>query len=175
VKVLETERLRLRRVSADDAAFLLELVNDPAWVQYIGDKGVRTLEDARGYIAGGFVAMYARHGFGLYLTELKDGSVPIGICGLIQRDGLADVDIGFAFLPAYRGHGYALEAASATMEYGMKTLGLRRIVAITTHDNRTSIQLLRRLGMRFEGTVRLPGGAEELSLFGAPAPSASPG
>lgn len=168
--VLETRRLRLRRFVPDDAAFIVELLNDPGWIRFIGDRGVRSLEDARRYIAGGPVAMYARYGFGLYLTELRDGSVPIGMCGLIKRDGLEDVDIGFAFLPAYRGQGYALEAAQATMEYGMRTLRLPRIVAITTPDNDSSIKLLEKIGMHPEGKVRLPGDAEELSLFAADSP-----
>jgi ribosomal-protein-alanine N-acetyltransferase len=165
MKVLETERLVLRLLSPEDADFILELVNDPGWLQFIGDKGVRTPEDARAYIRSGPMAMVARHGFGLYLTELKDGAVPIGICGLIKRHGLADVDVGFAFLPAFRAKGYALEAAVATMEYGRKTLGMTRIVAITTPDNHASIKLLRKLGMRFENMIRLPGDSEELSLF----------
>ncbi len=165
MKVLETSRLRLRKLSAGDAGFMLELLNDPGWIRFIGDRGVRTLDAARTYIASGPVAMYARHGFGLYLTELKEGSVPLGICGLIKRDGLDDVDIGFAFLPAFRGRGYALEAAEGTIEYGMKTIGLRRLVAITTPDNDASIKLLRKLGMHPEGKVRLPGDADELCLF----------
>lgn len=165
MKVLETSRLRLRKLTAGDAGFMLELLNDPGWIRYIGDRGVRTLDDARAHIASGPVAMYARHGFGLYLTELKEGAVPIGICGLIKRDGLDDVDIGFAFLPAFQGKGYALEAAEGTMEYGMKTLGLRRLVAITTPDNDACIRLLGKLGMHPEGKVRLPGDAVELCLF----------
>lgn len=168
--VLETRRLRLRRFVPDDDAFIVELLNDPGWIRFIGDRGVRSLEDARRYIAGGPVAMYARYGFGLYLTELRDSSVPIGMCGLIKRDGLEDVDIGFAFLPAYRGQGYALEAAQATMEYGMRTLRLPRIVAITTPDNDSSIKLLEKIGMHPEGSIRLPGDAEELSLFAADSP-----
>jgi RimJ/RimL family protein N-acetyltransferase len=165
LKVLETPRLVLRRMHPDDADFILELLNDPGWIQFIGDKGVRTLDAARAYIRQGPMAMYARHGIGLYLTELKEGGVPIGMCGLIRRDSLPDVDIGFAFLPAYRQKGYALEAASATMEYGMKTLGLRRIVAITSPDNHSSIRLLEKLGMRFERLMRLPGDTEDVSLL----------
>ncbi|MFI4982343.1 MAG: GNAT family N-acetyltransferase, partial [Nevskiales bacterium] len=115
MKVLETERLVLRRLVAEDAPFILELLSDPSWLRFIGDKGVRNLDDARLYIRIGPAAMYARLGHGLYLTELKDGGIPIGLCGLIKRDTLDDVDIGFAFLPQYRGQGYAREAAAATL------------------------------------------------------------
>lgn len=165
MKVLETSRLILRRQSPDDAGFVLELLNDPAWLRNIGDRGVRTVEGAAAHIRSGAMASYARYGFGLYLAELKEGGVPAGICGLIKRDGLDDVDLGFAFLPAFRGQGLAREAAAATLEYGMKTLALRRVVAITVVDNQPSIRLLEQLGMRFERMVRLPGDTEELRLF----------
>ena len=165
--VLETDRLRLRRLSAEDAAFILELLNDPAWLQFIGDRGVRTLDDARDYIRKGPLEMYARLGFGLYLTELKEGSVPIGICGLIKRDSLQDVDIGFALLPQFRARGYASEAAAATMEYGKSVLGLKRIVAITSPSNLDSAKVLEKLGLRFERLVRLSDDSEEVRLFAA--------
>jgi RimJ/RimL family protein N-acetyltransferase len=165
MNVLETERLILRWLSADDAAFILELVNDPDWLRFIGDRGVRTLEDARGYILNGPVAMYHRAGFGLYLVELKPTATPIGMCGLIERAGLADIDIGFAFLPAFRGQGYAYEAASATMTYARETLGLDRVVAIATPDNQSSIGLLTKLGMSFEKMLRLGEDPEDLVLF----------
>src|SRR5215217_7318070 len=142
MNVLETERLRLRWLVAEDAPFILELVNDPDWLRFIGDRGVRTLEDARGYILNGPVAMYRRAGFGLYLVELKQSAMPIGMCGLIQRAGLADIDIGFAFLPTFGGQGYAYEAASAIMTYAQDTLGLNRVVAIAAPDNQRSIRLL---------------------------------
>ena len=106
--VLETERLRLRRLTVDDAAFILELVNDPSWLRFIGDRGVRNLDDARSYILKGPVASYEKHGFGLWLVELKAEATPIGICGLLQRDTLPDVDIGFALLPQFCGQGYAV-------------------------------------------------------------------
>ena len=164
-RVLETDRLALRRVTLDDAPFIYELVNDPAWIRFIGDKQVRTLDDARKYIEKGPQAMYERVGFGLFLTELKDSLSPIGLCGLIRREGLDDVDVGFAFLSRYRSQGYAYEAAAAALEYGRDTLGLKRIVAITTADNRDSARLLAKLGMRFEKTVSLPDDPEELRLY----------
>jgi RimJ/RimL family protein N-acetyltransferase len=163
--ILQTRRLALRRLHPGDAAFILELVNDPDWLRFIGDRGVRTEDDARRYIRGGPQAMYERHGFGLFcLARLEDG-VSIGICGLLRREGLDDVDLGFALLPAFRAHGYAYEAAAGTVAYARETLGLPRLAAITTPDNHASIRLLEKLGMRFEGPVQLPGDPEELSLY----------
>jgi [ribosomal protein S5]-alanine N-acetyltransferase len=167
VKVLETERLILRRLTKDDAPFIFELVNDPDWLRFIGDRGVRTLDDARNYILKGPVAMYARLGFGLYLAELKHDHVPIGMCGLLKREELEDVDIGFAFMPQYRGQGYAYEAAAAAMAYGRKVLGLKRVVAIVSADNEGSARLLEKVGFRFERMIRFPGDADEIRLFSA--------
>ena len=163
--VAETERLRLRPLNVEDAAFVLELLNEPSWLHFIGDKGVRTLEDARTYIATGPMAMYARLGFGLYVTERKSDGAPMGMCGLIKRDGLDDVDIGFAFLPRYWGRGYAHEAAAAVMDFGKRIIGLTRIVAITSPDNEPSARLLEKLGLRFDRMVRLSDDAKEDRLF----------
>jgi RimJ/RimL family protein N-acetyltransferase len=165
LKVLETDRLILRWLSLEDAEFILQLVNEPSWLRFIGDKGVRTLDDARSYILQGPVEMYSRLGFGLYLVELKEEGLPIGMCGLIKRDSLKDVDIGFAFLPAYWNKGYAYEAAFAVMAYA-KELGLNRIVAITSPDNDSSVKLLEKLGLRFEKMLKLTTGSEEVKLFG---------
>ena len=165
MNVLETERLILRWLSAEDAAFILELVNDPAWLRFIGDRGVRTLEDARDYILNGPVAMYRRVGFGLYMVELKGSATPIGICGLIERVGLEDIDIGFAFLPAFYGQGYAYESASAMMTYAQDTVGLNRVVAITSPDNQRSITLLTKLGLSFVDMLRLGEDQPEVMLF----------
>jgi RimJ/RimL family protein N-acetyltransferase len=165
MNVLETERLNLRWLSAEDAAFIFELVNDPAWLQFIGDRGVRTLEDARDYILNGPVAMYHRVGFGLYLVELKQSATPIGMCGLIKRAGLEDIDIGFAFLPAFYGQGYAYESASAVMRYAQDTVGLNRVVAITVPDNQRSITLLTKLGLSFVDMLRLGEDQPEVMLF----------
>lgn len=164
MKVLETDRLIIRRLTVEDAAFIFELVNDPSWLRYIGDRGVRTLEDARNYILKGPVEMYGRLGFGLYLTELKGKGAPIGMCGLLKRDSLKDVDIGFAFLPGFRGQGYAYEAASAVLAYGKHTLGLERIVAIVSPGNDSSIKLLGKLGFQFEQMLTLSG-RDEVKLF----------
>src|SRR5262245_35119246 len=155
MKVLETDRLILRRLSIEDAEFILELVNEPSWLQFIGDKGVRTIEDARDYILRGPMELYDRYGFGLYLTELKQDGIPIGICGLIKREALKDVDIGFAFLPRFWGNGYAVESAVAVMAYGNSAFGLNRIVAITSPANHRSIKVLERIGFKFEQILRM--------------------
>jgi RimJ/RimL family protein N-acetyltransferase len=170
VKILETERLLLRRLTAKDAAFILELLNEPAFLQNIGDRGARTLADARRYIAKGPVASYRKLGFGLYLVELKDSGAPIGICGLLKRDSLEDVDIGFAFLQKFWSQGYARESAAAVMNYGWTTLRLPRIVAITKPQNQASITLLEKLGLRFEKNIALPDHGGENQLFTASAP-----
>jgi len=165
LNVLETDRLILRWLSTDDAEFILELLNEPSFLRFIGDKGVRTLDDARNYILNGPVDMYNRLGFGLYLTVLKEGGVPIGICGLIKRDALEDVDIGFAFLPRFWARGYGYESASAVMTYGKDVLCLKRIVAITSSDNHASAKLLEKLGLQFVQMVKLSEGDEEVRLF----------
>ena len=167
--VLETDRLTLRQLTIDDAAFIFELVNDPDWLRFIGDRGVRTLEDARNYILNGPLAMYERVGFGLYLVKRKSDGVPIGMCGLIKREGLDDVDLGFAYLLQFRAQGYAYESASAVLAYGRREFGLKRIVAITSLDNVRSIQLLEKLGFVFEKIIRLSDDGEELKLFAAEA------
>jgi RimJ/RimL family protein N-acetyltransferase len=165
VIVLETERLILRRLSTDDAGFILELLNEPSFLRYIGDKGVRTIEDARRYILSGPVESYERNGFGLYLVELKDGGLPVGISGLVKRDALEHPDVGFAFLPAYWSKGYAFEAVSAVMAYAREVLGLTRILAITTPDNEASAGLLIKLGLRLERMIRLSEGEPQIKLF----------
>jgi RimJ/RimL family protein N-acetyltransferase len=166
MNVLETDRLLLRKLSADDdAAFILQLVNEPSWLRFIGDRGVRTLEDARGYILKGPMEMYRRFGFGLYLVVNKADGVPMGLCGLLKRDSLPDVDIGFAFLPRFWGQGYAHEAAAAVLAQGQNTFGLRRILAITSPDNHSSIKLLEKLGLRFQQLTRLSSDADEVKLF----------
>ena len=169
--VVETERLTLRRLTADDAEHILRLLNEPSFLRFVGDKGVRTLDDARDYIANGPVASYEQHGFGLYLTLRKEDGVPIGICGLIKRDVLEDVDVGFAFLPEFWSQGYATEAASAVMAYGRSELGLGRILAVTSPDNVKSIRVLEKLGLGFERMVRLSEDESEVKLFASPGPT----
>jgi RimJ/RimL family protein N-acetyltransferase len=165
VNVLETDRLVLRRLTVDDAELILDLLNQPSFLRYIGDKGVRTLDDARDYILKGPMDSYERFGFGLYLAVLKEDGVPIGICGLLKRESLEDVDVGFAFLPRFWSKGYACEAASAVVAYGRSTLGLNRIVAITAPDNEGSIRVLEKVGLRFERMIKFPQDGAEVKLF----------
>jgi len=166
MSVIETERLILRKLSTDDAKFILDLLNQPSFIHFIGDRGVRNLEDARQYILKGAVTSYERFGFGLYLTLLKEDQVPIGICGLVKRDTFKDADIGFAFLPQYWSMGYAFESASAVLAYATNVLGLKQVLGITTPDNQRSIHVLEKIGLKFEKMVRLPKDDVELKLFG---------
>jgi ribosomal-protein-alanine N-acetyltransferase len=165
MQIIVTERLILSLLQPEDAPFILELVNEPDWLKYIGDRGVRNMDDARGYIERGPKDMYTRLGYGLYRVELKSDGTPIGLCGLIKRDTLPEVDIGFAFLKRYRGQGYAREAAAATLAYASTTLGLKRVLAITSPDNGRSIQLLEKLGFSYQESLHLSGGKDEVRLF----------
>lgn len=165
VNICETERLILRHMQTDDAAFILALLNELSFLENIGDKQVRTLEDARQYIVTGPQTSYATNGFGLYLVELKGTYEAIGMCGLIQREGLDAPDIGYAFLPQFWSRGYAIEAASAVMTLAQETFGLQRVVAITSLNNDASIRVLNKLGLKFEKMIRLPGADQESRLF----------
>jgi RimJ/RimL family protein N-acetyltransferase len=165
VKVLETTRLVLRWLEVEDAEFILVLLNEPSFLRFVGDKGVRSIADARDYILHGPIASYERFGFGLFRTELKTG-VPIGICGLLKRDSLEDVDVGFALLPEYWRQGYAFEAASAVLTHAREVFALQRIVAITDPDNFASIKVLEKLGLRFERMVKVSEDSPEIKLFG---------
>jgi RimJ/RimL family protein N-acetyltransferase len=163
--VLETERLTLRRLTTEDAAFIFRLVNEPYWLRFIGEKGVKTLDDARNYILTGPMASYERFGFGIYLAELKGSGRPIGICGFVKRDTLEHPDIGFALLPEFWGQGYAYESAAAVMAFGKDVLGLDRILAVTNPDNYSSIRVLEKLGLRADGNVTLSDDGPELRVF----------
>ena len=163
---IETGRLRLRRLDADDAPFILRLVNEPSWLRFIGDRGVRDLDGARRYIANGPQRMYADRGFGLFLVERRSDAQPLGLCGLIKRDTLPDADIGFAFLPEHWSQGYAREAAEATLRYAREQHRLPRVIAITSLDNVASGRLLERIGLQPEGILRLAGSTEDVRLFG---------
>lgn len=164
MRVLETERLVLRRFTLADAEFVLRLVNEPAWLRYIGDKHVRSLEDARNYLRTGPLDMYERYGYGMYLVELKDSGVAIGSCGLLKRDILPDPDIGYAFLPEFWGKGYALEAAAAVLQYGHREQRLPRILALTSPDNERSIRILQSCGMHFQRMIEMAE-HDEVKLF----------
>lgn len=154
-KILETERLVLREFGIDDAEFILNLLNTPGWLKYIGDKNVRSVEDAVDYLEKGPIKSYKENGFGLWLTLLKDNSSPIGMCGLIKRESLDDIDIGFALLPEFSKLGYAYEIAHATLNYANHVLRIDKVVAITDSNNIPSINLLNKLGLQFEKTLNL--------------------
>lgn len=156
MRVLETERLFLRRFVAADADFVLRLVNEPSWLRYIGDRGVRTLDMAKAYIDEKLAGLYRAHGFGLLCVEPKHGPGPLGMCGLVRRDSLDAADLGFAFLSEHCGRGYAREAAAAVIEWAHAAYGLHTLVAITAMDNHRADRLLAALGFRFERTLQLP-------------------
>ena len=165
MKVLETSRLNVRRMKPDDAAFMLRLLNNPSWLNFIGDRGVRTLEDARRYIENGPMGSYERFGFGFYIVELKDDGTPIGMCGLAQRDYLDAPDIGYALMPEFAGHGYAFEAAAGVLDYARTALRLPRMLATTRTDNASSSRVLEKLGMRHVGMVNATDVGRELMLY----------
>jgi RimJ/RimL family protein N-acetyltransferase len=166
MKILETERLTLHRMTNDDAPFMLELMNEPQFIRFVADRGLRTVEDAAGYLAERILPSYEQFGFGFYRVDLKESGIPIGICGFIKRETLEWADIGFALLQRFCGRGYAGEAARATMEYGRTVLKLPRIVAVTMPGNRNCIRLLENLGLQFEEKIVLPGYGPESLLFG---------
>lgn len=155
MNIIETDRLILREFTAGDAGFILELLNTRGWLKFIGDRGVKTLEDAHDYIQERFVDSYRKNGFGAYLVMLKDKEQPVGMCGLIKRPELEDPDIGYALLPEYEGKGYAFEAAWHTLHYAKTVLMLPRILAITNADNVNSINLLNKLGLRYEKMMKI--------------------
>ena len=163
--VLTTPRLALRELTEADAPFMLQLLNEPSFIRNVGDRGVRTIEDARDYITNGPQASYTRFGFGLYLVERRPALTPIGICGLLKRDQLPEPDIGFAFLPAYWSQGYAMEAAAAVRDHARDGLDLPRLLAIVSPSNASSIRLLERLGFGYESMTRLTPEAHDVRLY----------
>ena len=166
--ILATSRLKLRLLTPDDAPFILELLNQPSWIENIGDRGVRTLDDAVAYIRNGPMASYERHGFGLWCAERSADGTPIGISGILKRDYLDDPDIGFAFLERYQGQGYGMEAAEGTMAHAREALHLARVAAVVSPANTGSIRILEKLGMGYLGPILLPGDTEEIALYGPP-------
>jgi RimJ/RimL family protein N-acetyltransferase len=163
--ILETDRLTLRQFTLNDTAFIIKLLNSPGWLEFIGDRNVTTREQAENYLLSGPLKSYHENGFGLYLVELKHDKTPIGMCGLLKRDYLENPDIGFAFLPEKMGMGYAFEIAKATIAYSKETLQVPHVLAITMHTNKSSINLLEKVGLTFLKMVSSPTG-EELMLFG---------
>jgi RimJ/RimL family protein N-acetyltransferase len=173
MNIIRSLRLDLRELELQDDEFILRLLNETSFLRFIGEKGVRTLSDARDYISQGPKDSYRRFGFGLYLTSLRGSGVPIGICGLVKREGLADVDVGFALLSQYCSRGYASESAAAVLAYGKQQLRLPRIVAITAPDNHASIAVLEKIGLTFERMIRLSEHSPELKMFGPAGPADS--
>lgn len=155
----------LAQLADRDAEFILGLLNEPSFLRYIGDRGVRSADDARRYIREGPVAGYERYGYGLLRVALKADGTAIGMCGVLKRDTLPEPDLGFSFLPEHWSKGYALEAATAVMRHARNALHLGRILAITTHDNGPSMRLLGKLGFRFDRMITLGEDVTELRLF----------
>ena len=173
--VIETERLRLRRLTADDAPFMMGLMNDPAYIEHIGDRGVETLEKMAAYITDVIGASYEEFGYGIYLALAKDDGRPVGMAGLVNRPTLDDVDIGFAFARDYWGRGLATEAGIAVIAHAARDLGLGRLVGVVSPANGASIRVLEKLGLHFEGMVCLTPDDDPIRLYGLDiAMSASP-
>jgi RimJ/RimL family protein N-acetyltransferase len=172
MEIVQTARLRLRVARPEDTAFYHALVNDPAFIEHIGDRGIRTLDDARNALLAGPVAMQEARGHSLYVVELKEDGSLIGMCGLIKRDTLDEIDLGYAYLPGWRGQGYAYEAARAVLDYA-PTLGIRRLVAIVSPANAASNGLLRKLGMRFERFTHLVPDDAGTNLYSIELPAAT--
>jgi len=163
--ILETERLRLRKFTLDDTDFIIRLLNSPGWLEFIGDRNVKTKKEAEAYLINGPMKSYEVNGYGLCMVEIKDHNTPIGMCGIINRANMEGQDIGFAFLTEYIGLGYGYEIASATLDYAMNELKLPRVLAITLPTNKPSIKLLEKIGLRFQKNFTFPDEIEELMLF----------
>jgi RimJ/RimL family protein N-acetyltransferase len=164
-QILHTKRLLLREFNIDDADFIIELLNTPGWLQFIGDRKVKTTSDAINYINNTFTKAYQTNGFGFWMVELAATKQPIGMCGITKRDGLDGVDIGFAFLPEFNGKGYAFEIAAATLNFVLATFNLPYILAITNPDNFRSIKLLEKIGLQYQHKIKLAEDSAALNLY----------
>lgn len=163
--VIETPRLLLKEFTSEDSEFIIKLLNSPGWLKYIGSRSVKTKEDAVNYIQNRIRRSYLESGFGFYKIELRANGAKAGMCGLVKRASLDEVDIGFALLPEYENNGYAFEASEAVMNFAKEKLKLHRLAAITVPYNNSSVKLLEKLGMKFERTIHLPDDTEALMLF----------
>lgn len=163
--ILQTERLLIREMTFDDSNFIVKLLNTSGWLRYIGERGVRTVEDAKVYLQNGPLLSYERNGFGLYLVGLLETGDFIGMCGILKRDNLEHPDLGFAFLPEYKGKGYAHEAAKAVIHFARERLKIKTLFAITMPENAASIKLLEKVGMKYDGVVKSPDGKDNLNLY----------
>lgn len=162
---LRTERLNLRPFTLDDADFVLALLSEPSFREFIGDKGVKTMDDARRYIERGPLDSYVEHGYGAYVVETRKGAEPVGMCGLFKRDNLPLPDLGFAFLARHCGRGYAREASRCVLAYARHGLGIGRVAAIVDPGNRRSLALLDRLGFAYEAPYRMDGEDKDLACY----------
>ena len=163
--ILETERLVLREVTVQDAAFVLDLLNSPGFLENIGDRGVRTPDQARTYIEERVLGSYRDHGFGMWLTAQKSDGAAVGLAGLVRRDGRDVPDVGYAFIQRAWGRGYAQEAAAAVLAHARGPMGIPQLAAITTPQNLASMAVLRKVGFRFQGMITLPGAERESTYF----------
>ena len=163
--MLHTDRLKISELSYDDSEFIFALLNEPAFIRYIGDRNIRTLADARAYLRKGPIDSYATNGFGLFMVSLREDAIPVGICGLVERDHLEHPDLGFAFLEKHWSNGYAYESSLAVIEHARAHLGHGYLLAIVNEDNDSSIGLLKKLGFRFEKMVLMPGEAKEICQY----------
>ncbi|MFC6997231.1 GNAT family N-acetyltransferase [Rufibacter roseus] len=163
--IIETDRLILREFTLQDTGFIINLLNSPGWLQFIGDRNIKTEEQAESYLANGPIKSYGQNGYGLWLVQLKDNSRSIGMCGIVRRDTLEHPDLGFAFLQEYTGQGFAFEAAKATMVYAKSDLAIPTLSAITLPENQRSIKLLEKLGFRYQSPITFPGTTTELLLY----------
>lgn len=163
---LQTKRLSLRWLTLEDAPLMLAIWNDPDFIRNVGDRGVRTIEQTRDEMTEGALQLYRKHGYGPYRVSLRDEDVAIGVCGLFKRESLDDPDIGFGFLPEYCGQGFGWESASAVLEFARDTLRFSRLTAIVSPGNVASIALIKKLGMNFESSLRMPDEDHDVSLYG---------
>ncbi|MFT6051416.1 MAG: ribosomal-protein-alanine N-acetyltransferase [Halioglobus sp.] len=165
MKTLQTPRLIIEPLNTHDAAITMAILNDPDFIAYVGDRGVRSLEDAKSYIVDRLLPHYQEHGYGMTAVRRRDNGETIGMCGLVNRDSLNYIDIGYAFLPSARGEGFALEACQAVMEMGKKEVGLNELAAIISPQNKASQALAVKLGMVLDCMVRLEPGEDEICLY----------
>ena len=163
--ILETHRLQLAEADLNDAEFIFKLLNSPNWIQYIGDRGIKTLDDAKKYIQNSLIKSYTENDFGLYVMKRKDMHETIGLCGLIKRDELEHPDIGFAILPEFENKGYTCEAAAAILKHADEKLKLKTILAITSKENVKSIKVLEKIGLHYTSLTTLPNEDIEILLY----------
>lgn len=162
---LESERLIIQELTIKDAPFFYNLVNDPDWLRFVGDRNINSIADAENYLTSKIIPSYKKFGFGFYLVKTKEGNHSIGTAGLIDREGMENIEVGFGFLPGFRSKGFAYEATKAILDYAAKTLKISPIVAITHLENDSSAKLLERLGLRFDKNIQLPDFDKPSKLF----------